>query len=148
MEIRIMPELLESIRPLIMVIHDESCSCFQSNDGCKTGWFDEDNRQIRSKGTGKSLMVSAFLCESHGLPRLSDGQKTQRPGMEYDSKEIIKPGSNEEGYRTNTDLMKQTNGESFANIQNPSSWAVTLCLCLTIQLIITPLLLMLWWLQD
>lgn len=35
METRIMPEILEETRPLIMVIHDESC--FKSNDGGKTG---------------------------------------------------------------------------------------------------------------
>ena len=107
MEVRIMPELPESVRPQIMVVHDESC--FQSNDGGKTGWFDENHRQIRPKGAGKSLMVSAFLCECHGLLRLSDEQRAQHPEVQYyDSTEIIKPGCNSEGYWTNADLVKQT----------------------------------------
>lgn len=106
METRIMPELTDSIKPLIIVVHDESC--FQSNDGGKTGWFDENHRHIRPKGFGKSLMVSAFLCECHGLLRLSEGQKAQHPGVVSDSTEIIKPGSNSEGYWTNADLVKQT----------------------------------------
>ena len=70
METVIPPDLPDEARLLVMVVHDESC--FQSNDAGTTGWFDEDRRQIRPKGTGKSLMVSAFLCECHGLLRLSD----------------------------------------------------------------------------
>ena len=70
METRIMAEPSSNTKPLIFVVHDESC--FQSNDGGKTGWFDDNHRQIRPKGSGKSLMVSAFLCECHGLLRLSN----------------------------------------------------------------------------
>ena len=77
MEVRIMPELPESGRPQIMVVHDESC--FQSIIGAKTGWFDENHRQIRRKGAGKPLMVSAFLCECHLLLRLSYEQRAQHP---------------------------------------------------------------------
>lgn len=105
MEIRKDPELPGDVKTLIMVVHDESC--FQSNDGGKTCWFDEDHRPIRPTSAGKSLMVSAFLCECHGILRLSDEQSSQHPGIEKDSTEIIKPGSNAEGYWTNADLVKQ-----------------------------------------
>lgn len=80
MQIQIMPELSSNLRKLIMVIHDESC--FQSNDGGKTCWFDENHRQIRPKRPGKSLMISAFLCECHGLLRLSEEQMQQNPGID------------------------------------------------------------------
>jgi len=106
MEIRMMPELPDSLKPLIMVVHDESC--FQSNDGGKTGWFDENHRQIRPKGSGKSLMVSAFLFECHGLLRLPEEQIAQHPGVAPDATEIIRPGANSDGYWTNADLVKQT----------------------------------------
>ena len=119
MEVRIMPELPESVRPQIMVVHDESC--FQSNDGGKTGWFDENHRQIRPKGAGKSLMVSAFLCECHGFLRLSDEQRAQHPEVQYyDSTEIIKPGCNSEGYWTNADL-EANESKSTAHFHDPSS---------------------------
>ena len=100
-----MPLLPEGVKPLVMVVHDESC--FQSNDGRKTCWFDEDHRQIRPKGP-ESLMVSAFLCECHGLLRLSPEQKLLYPDLEPDSTEIIKPGSGGDGFWTNADLVKQT----------------------------------------
>ena len=82
METRIMPEIEENEKPLVFVVHDESC--FQSNDSGKTGWFDEDRRPIRPKSNGKSLMVSAFLCECHGLLRVSDDQRQQHPDVELD----------------------------------------------------------------
>lgn len=101
-----MPPLPEGARPLVMVVHDESC--FQSNDGRKTCWLDENHRQIRPKGPGKSLMVSAFLCECHGLLRLSPDQKLLHRDLVPDSTEIIKPGSGGDGYWTNADLVNQT----------------------------------------
>ena len=33
-----------------------------------------NNHPIRPKGDGRSIMVSAFLCECHGLLRLSDDE--------------------------------------------------------------------------
>lgn len=106
METRIVPELANDTKPLILVVHDESC--FQSNDSGKTGWFDEDHRLIRPKGSGKSLMVSAFLCECHGLLRLSEDQMDHHPVEMHDSTQIIRPGSNNEGYWTNENLVNQT----------------------------------------
>ena len=106
METVIIPELPDDMKPLTYVVHDESC--FQSNDGGKTGWFDEYHREIRPKGSGKSLMVSAFLCKCHGLLRLSDEQRLEHPDADFDATEIIRPGSNSEGYWTNADLVKQT----------------------------------------
>ena len=50
--------------PIVLVTHDESC--FSSHDGRNFVWFDENNHPIRPKGDGRSIMVSAFLCECHG----------------------------------------------------------------------------------
>ena len=50
----------------VLVVHDEST--FSSNDGEKTVWGEYNGSLIRKKGImGKSLMISAFLCECHGL---------------------------------------------------------------------------------
>ena len=58
METPIFPELDYGQKTLILVTHDESC--FGSNDGRRFCWIDENNRQIRPKGNGRSVMVSAF----------------------------------------------------------------------------------------
>ena len=55
----------DSERKIVLVTHDESC--FSSNDGRKTIWLDQDHNILRPKGEGRSIMVSAFLCECHGL---------------------------------------------------------------------------------
>jgi hypothetical protein len=70
METSISPELSEGERTLVLVTHDESC--FGSNDGRSYCWVDENNRQIRPKGSGRSVMVSAFLGECHGILRLNE----------------------------------------------------------------------------
>ena len=69
-------------------------------------------------------MVSAFLCECHDFLRLSDDQRAQHPEVQYyDSTEIIKPGCNSEGCRTNVDLMKQTKEKALPlfMIRHPNS---------------------------
>jgi hypothetical protein len=123
MEVTIWPEQTDGSRSLILVVHDESC--FQSNDGGKTGWFDENHRQIRPKGSGKSIMVSAFLCECHGLLRLSDEQSSHHSEACGDSTQIIRPGTNSEGYWTNSDLVRQTkNAMTIFKILHPNSDAL------------------------
>jgi hypothetical protein len=52
-------------KPLILVTHDESW--FGSNDGRGHCWLNKNNWRIRHKGNGKNGMVSAFLCELHGI---------------------------------------------------------------------------------
>jgi hypothetical protein len=111
MEKLIPPSLNVGERPLILVTHDESC--FSSHDGRDFVWLDEDNHPIRPKGDGRSLMVSAFLCECHGLLRLSDEQKLLHPGIPADATVIIKPGVNAEGYWKNSDLVAQLVEKAF-----------------------------------
>ena len=52
-------------------------------------------------------MVSAFLCECHGILRLDDEMKIQRPDVPVDSTVFLKPGANSEGYWKNSDLIVQ-----------------------------------------
>jgi hypothetical protein len=105
MEQAIMPELEEATKPLILVTHDESC--FAANDGRSFCWLDDENRQIRPKGNGRSLMVSAFVCECHGLLRLPSELQQAFPDVAYDSTVLIKPGANSDGYWKNSDLVRQ-----------------------------------------
>ena len=105
METSISPEVADNEKTLILVTHDESC--FGSNDGRRFCWIDENNRQIRPKGNGQSVMVSAFLCECHGILKLTKELATQHPDVIADSTVFLKPGVNAEGYWKNSDLVSQ-----------------------------------------
>ena len=48
-------------RPRILVTHDESC--FSSHDGKPTIWMDNNDRPLRPKGQGRSIMMSKLVCE-------------------------------------------------------------------------------------
>ena len=104
------PQLREGERRLVLVTHDESC--FGSNDGRNFVWIDDNNRQIRPKGNGRSVMVSAFLCECHGLLKLTPEQKAVNPSIPEDSTIFLKPGANAEGYWRNSDLVDQLAGKA------------------------------------
>lgn len=66
------PVLNPGERPRVLVTHDESC--FSSHDGKTTIWMDENDRPLRPKGQGRSIMVSDFLCECHGPMKLNQEQ--------------------------------------------------------------------------
>ena len=111
MEKVILPSMGRAELPIVLVTHDESC--FSSHDGRDFVWLDENNHPIRPKGDGRSIMVSAFLCECHGILKLNEEQKRQSPEVPADSTVIIKPGSNAEGYWKNADLVKQLVDKAF-----------------------------------
>ena len=105
MEMKIIPVLEIGVRPLLLVTHDESC--FGCKDGRSHCWLDDENRQIRPKGIGRSVMMSAFLCECHGILRLDDNLKRQHPDIPSDATVFLKPGANAEGYWKNSELIAQ-----------------------------------------
>ena len=105
METVIEPELSGDEKRLILVTHDESC--FSSNDGRKTIWMDKDRNVLRPKGDGRSIMVSAFLCECHGLLQLTPELAQKHPDIPKESYVVIKPGKNGDGYWKNSDLVLQ-----------------------------------------
>jgi hypothetical protein len=96
MNVVIEPDLSGPDRKLVLVTHDESC--FSSNDGRKTIWMDEEGSILRPKGEGRSIMVSAFLCECHGLLELPPQLSTLHPDIPRESFVVIKPGKNGDGY--------------------------------------------------
>jgi hypothetical protein len=58
MNIEMAPVLESSQRPLVWLTHDEYC--FSPDDGKATIWMDGNDRPLRSKGQGRSIMVSEF----------------------------------------------------------------------------------------
>jgi hypothetical protein len=105
METMVIPEIPDDQKRIVVVTHDESC--FDSHDGKKTVWMDEDNMPIRPKSGGRSIMVSEFLCECHGPMKLSDAQRAVYPEQPYETVQLIQPGKNGDGYWKNVDLVQQ-----------------------------------------
>ena len=105
METVIEPELSGTEKKLVLVTHEESC--LSSYDGRTTIWMDQDRNVLRPKGDGRSIMVSEFLCECHGLLQLAPELAEEHPNAPRESMVIIKPGKNSDGYWKNSDLIDQ-----------------------------------------
>ena len=101
----ISPSLQSGQRPRILVTHDESC--FSSHDGKSTIWMDANDRPLRPKGQGRSIMVSEFLCECHGPMKLNEAQRVQHPEIPFETCTIILPGRQQDGYWTTANLIEQ-----------------------------------------
>jgi hypothetical protein len=101
-------------KKLVLITHDETC--FDSNDSKRSIWLEGENHALRPKGSGRSLMVSQFLCQCHGqmeviVTEAMSAECTELKGLEgmkYESLRTIKPGKNADGYWTNKDLVEQT----------------------------------------
>ncbi|RKF63203.1 hypothetical protein OnM2_027075 [Erysiphe neolycopersici] len=104
------PEVQANEKKLVLVTHDETC--FSSYDGKRTIWVDQELRPLRPKGKGRSIMVSAFLCECHGPMKLSDEQKLPHINVPSEAIRLMKPVKNEYGYWTNADLAMQLQEEA------------------------------------
>jgi hypothetical protein len=94
------PELPANTMKHILIVHDESI--FSANDGVTTLWTHHDDHIIMKKGNGRSVMVSAFLCECHGQLFY-----TNDAGVKSFATEIIHPGKNADGWWTNENLVEQ-----------------------------------------
>ena len=105
METCIQPELAYNVSKVVLVTQDECI--FQAQDGRRVIWQDKKKR-YRPKGPGPSIMGFSFLCQFHGLLRLSKEQSSLHPEVESDSTVIMYPVANNDGYFTNDYLAQQT----------------------------------------
>ena len=114
MEYIISAELQPGEQKLVLITHDETC--FDSNDSKRSIWLEGESHALRPKGSGRSLMVSQFLCQCHGQMEVTvtEAMAAEFPalqglvGSKYETLKIIKPGKNADGYWTNKDLVQQT----------------------------------------
>ena len=106
METCIQPELDSGKNKVVLVTQDECI--FQAHDGARRIWQEKTRKELRPKGPGASMMVSAFLCQCHGLLRLPEELTELHPEIPTDSTVIMHPGANKDGYFTNEDLASQT----------------------------------------
>ena len=85
---KIMPEIQEGQRRIIIQYHDECC--FHVNDEARNLWLRESEQPLRKKGRGRLIYVSDFINEEDGRLVLlnEDGQIIR------DARKIIYPGSN------------------------------------------------------
>ena len=72
LDIILEPQIKPGEKEFVQVTHDE-CH-FYANDGQRRIWMREDEDILRSKHIGRSIIVSAFLCQYYGLLQLSDEQ--------------------------------------------------------------------------
>ena len=77
LDIVLEPQLKAEEKELVQITHDECY--FYANDGQQKIWINKDEDILRSKYIGRSIMVSAFLCQCHGLLQLSDEQLQANP---------------------------------------------------------------------
>jgi hypothetical protein len=120
------PALNPGERPRVLVTHDESC--FSSHDGKTTIWMDENDRPLRPKGQGRSIMVSDFLCECHGPMKLSQEQREQHSDLAFETRTIIVPGKGQDGYWTAANLIEQVKKKALPifKVLHPNSDALFL----------------------
>lgn len=128
MDLIVHPQLDPGQKQVVLVVHDESI--FKAHDDHNSYWFENGHYVLKKKGEGKSIMVSTFLCECHGILKDSIDDATV----------IFHPGANDQGYWCNSDLVKNLQEKalpifnrlhpgcqalfSFDNSQNHSAVAV------------------------
>ena len=103
-ETALLPELEDGVKPLVMVVQDEST--FSAHDGKSTAWVEKDRTVLRPKGQGRSIMVSEFLCECHGRLKLNAEQIAAYPTVPSEATVTIVPGKG--NYWDNDALVRQT----------------------------------------
>ena len=87
-----------------IVTHDECI--FYAHDDTSKNWLLDDESILKKKGQGRSLMVSDFLCACHGRLKISE-EDTARLKIPSESREIIHPGKNHDGYWKSDDMVGQ-----------------------------------------
>ncbi|KAF7984968.1 hypothetical protein HWV62_9917 [Athelia sp. TMB] len=98
---KVMPELLEGQRCIIIQYHDECC--FHANDEAKSLWLREGEQPLRKKSQGRLIHVSDFINEEDGRLVLLD----ENGQIVRDARKIIYPGSNGDPWWDNKQLMEQ-----------------------------------------
>ncbi|KAG2743881.1 hypothetical protein P692DRAFT_201722673 [Suillus brevipes Sb2] len=96
----------------VPVMHNESIFC--ANELRRRVYVTKGKMPLRKKGQGRAIHVSDFIVEQTGRLTLSEEQlhrnATLPDGQRLsctDSREIIYPGKNHDGFWTNDNLMKQ-----------------------------------------
>jgi hypothetical protein len=93
------------VKPLVLVVHDESV--FAAHDGKKRVWCEETKQRILPKGEGHGIMASQFLCECHGVMRITKEQQQQH-GLKFaEVAATLEIGKNADGYWRCENLVEQ-----------------------------------------
>ena len=95
--------LATAVRELVLIYHDESC--FHSNEDQGWQWAEEGRLTIKPKGKGRGLMVSDFIDEHDGFLAITPAEATHLSRCK--AREILKYGSDQEGYWNNEKFMEQ-----------------------------------------
>lgn len=91
--------IVSNDKKTVLITHDESL--FYSNEGVSVVWMENGKKKLKPKSNGLSIMVSAFVCDCHGI--MIDDE------LNLKSYYSILPGKNRDGWFTNDDLIEQLN---------------------------------------
>lgn len=106
------PVLRAGERLHVPVCHDESI--IQSNELRNRAWLRDGHQPLRKKGKGRSIHVSGFIVEQTGRLCLSTEQIAEQEKLRpedrllfSDSRQIIYPGKNHDGFWNGKKLIPQ-----------------------------------------
>ncbi len=94
------PNFLPGQKHVVFVNQDEST--FYANDGVRCRWQEKDNRAIREKSLGLSLMCSDIIYPCH-----SPLYKPTETGEKLYAREFLEAGKNRDGFLDNEGLIRQ-----------------------------------------
>ena len=98
METIIPAEISEGEKQIVLLTHDESC--FKAHDGKQRVWMKGEKNALYPKHSGRSIMVSQFLCQCHGAMEVMLTEEilqnfpalSENPGESIETLKVIKPG--------------------------------------------------------
>ena len=91
-----------SARRIVAMYHDEMT--FMSNDGVRNAWTENGTSSFYQKSAGKGIMVSAFLCQCHGLMYIKAATKGDD---DFHAHVLFEYGANGQGYWKTDHLVGQ-----------------------------------------
>ena len=99
----------EEKKELVVIYHDESI--FNTNEGQKWMWGEEERPAILPKTKGSGIMVSDFVEEHGGYLRLTDEEfkrgRKKNCHLVQEAREMLEYGADKEGYWTSERFMAQ-----------------------------------------
>jgi hypothetical protein len=95
---KVPPMLLPGEKEHVLIVQDKSI--FHTNEYRRHSWISGDQQPLRKKGSGRSIHISDFICETIGRLKLSNEQIIDQAKLSLDQHlhateacKIIYPGS-------------------------------------------------------
>lgn len=114
------PNLRDGEKLHVPVFHDETI--IRANELRRRVYVRKGRMPLRKKGPGRAIHVSDFIVEQTGRLTLSESQLQENATLpkekqlrSTDSREVIYPGKNYDGFWTNDKLVEQVSVLAYIN---------------------------------